>query len=313
MLQLRHLRYFVNIVDAGSFSRAAATIHVAQPALSLQMQELEEHLAVSLLQRHPRGVRPTPAGEVLYREAIAILKQMDELPSIVRSMEGEPEGSVTIGMASTLAATFAGPFIQACRAMLPKVVLRLSVAGSETIKAGIEGFGTEVAFVFEDELVARLSRRPMYRQRLFYIAKADAGDTSTTIQLVQLATRPMILPGLPNVTRSVFERALAQHGLAVRPVTEADQLSSTITAVRQGLGGSLLAMGTYPPDVPPGELCMPKPIEPPIFMFASVIWSNEVPLSRAGEAVRLAMIEFIEKTVAKGPVLGIEPLARQQL
>lgn len=311
MLQLRHLRYFVSIVDAGSFSRAAASIHVAQPALSQQMQELEEHLAVSLLQRHPRGVRTTPAGDVLYREAIAILKRMDELPSIVRSMEGEPEGSVTIGMASTLAATFAGPFIQACRAALPKVILKLSVAGSETIKAGIEGFGTEVAFVFEDELVARFSRRPTFLQRLFYIAKAEPNDGSTTISLSELATRPMILPGLPNVTRSVFERALAQHGLATRPVTEADQLSSTITAVRQGLGGSLLAMGTYPPDVPPGELCMPKPIEPPIFMTASVIWSNEVPLSKAGEAVRIAMIEFIDRMLANGPVPGIELLPRQ--
>ena len=308
MLQLRHLRYFVNIVDAGSFSRAAATIHVAQPALSQQMQELEEHLAVSLLQRHPRGVRPTPAGEVLYREAIAILKRVDELPGIVRSMGGEPEGSVTIGMASTLAATLAGPFVQACRAMLPKVILKLSVAGSETIKAGIEGFGTEVAFVFEDELVARYARRPMFRQRLFYIAKAEANDSTTTIQLSELAMRPMILPGLPNVTRSVFERALAQNGLTARPVAEADQLSSTITAVRQGLGGSLLAMGTYPPDVPPGELCVPKPIEPPIFMTASVLWSNEVPLSKAGEAVRLAMIEFIEQRVGKAPVPGIEPL-----
>lgn len=309
-MQLRHLRYFVNIVDAGSFSRAAATIHVAQPALSQQMQELEEHLGVSLLQRHPRGIRPTPAGEILYREAIAILKRMEELPSIVRSMEGEPEGSVSIGMASTLASTFAGPFIQACRAILPKVILKVSVAGSETIKSRLEGYDVEIAFVFENELVARYSRRAMFRQRLFYIARTDATDTEKTIHLSQLATLPMVLPGLPNVTREVFERAMAQNGLSARPVTEADQLSSTITAVRQGLGGSLLAMGTYPPDVPPGELCIPKPIEPPIFMTSSVIWSNEVPLTKAGEAVRLALIDFIQEKVAETAIPGIEPISR---
>jgi hypothetical protein len=55
-LQLRHLRYFVKIVEAGSFSRAAATIHVAQPALSQQIAELEEELGVALLQRHARGI-----------------------------------------------------------------------------------------------------------------------------------------------------------------------------------------------------------------------------------------------------------------
>src|SRR5271156_3834684 len=61
-MQLRHLRYFVKIVEAGSFSRAAATIFVAQPALSQQIAELEEQMGVSLLKRSARGVRPTAAG-----------------------------------------------------------------------------------------------------------------------------------------------------------------------------------------------------------------------------------------------------------
>ena len=66
MIQLRHLRYFVGIVDAGSLSRAATTLYVAQPALSQQMAELEQALGVALLHRSARGVRPTPAGDVLY-------------------------------------------------------------------------------------------------------------------------------------------------------------------------------------------------------------------------------------------------------
>jgi len=61
MMQYRHLHYFVSVVDAGSFSRAASTIHVAQPALSQQIAQLEEQLGVSLLLRSARGVRPTAA------------------------------------------------------------------------------------------------------------------------------------------------------------------------------------------------------------------------------------------------------------
>src|SRR5271154_820602 len=102
-MQLRHLRYFVKIVEAGSFSRAAATIHVAQPALSQQMAELEERLGVILLHRSARGVRPTAAGDVLYREACSILRQMEKLPGIVRSTSGEAVGAVSLGMSSTLA------------------------------------------------------------------------------------------------------------------------------------------------------------------------------------------------------------------
>src|SRR5271170_7896455 len=115
-MQLRHLRYFVRIVEAGSFSRAAATIHVAQPALSQQIAELEEELGVILLHRSERGVRPTEAGETLYREAAVILQLMEQLPGKVRSTGGETEGAVNLGMTSTLAAFISGPFMEACRA-----------------------------------------------------------------------------------------------------------------------------------------------------------------------------------------------------
>ena len=74
MTKLRHLRYFVGIVDAGSLSRAAQTLFVAQPTLSQQMTELEDDLGVPLLLRSVRGVKPTPAGEALYREASRILQ-----------------------------------------------------------------------------------------------------------------------------------------------------------------------------------------------------------------------------------------------
>lgn len=79
-VKLRHLHYFVSVVDSRSFSHAAATIHLAQPALSRQILELEEIIGAALLHRTPRGVRATPAGEVLYSEASAILRQMHRLP-----------------------------------------------------------------------------------------------------------------------------------------------------------------------------------------------------------------------------------------
>ena len=83
-MKLRQLRYFVTIVDAGSFSRAAQVAHVAQPALSQQIADLEDQLGVSLLQRSARGVNATAAGERLYVEASAILRRVERLPEVVR-------------------------------------------------------------------------------------------------------------------------------------------------------------------------------------------------------------------------------------
>ena len=162
-MQFRHLRYFVSIVDAGSFSRAAATIHVAQPALSQQIAELEARLGVPLLHRGPRGVRTTTAGDALYREATAIIRRIEELPAIVQATEGELAGTVSIGMSTTLAATLANPLVELCRGSWPKVGLRFAAGDSALVRARIEAGALDMGLVFEDEAGAGLetpSRSP---------------------------------------------------------------------------------------------------------------------------------------------------------
>jgi LysR family nitrogen assimilation transcriptional regulator len=149
-IQLRHLRYFVCIVDAGDLSRAATTLFVAQPALSQQMAELEQDLGLALLQRSARGVRPTPAGEVLYREAMAILRHVEKLPDIVHDSGGEVAGSVSLGTSSTVASFLAEPFIEACRAALPRVSLSLVTEDSMTLKSRLAAHILDLAVVFEE-------------------------------------------------------------------------------------------------------------------------------------------------------------------
>src|ERR1700735_267845 len=114
-MQFAQLRYFVKIVDAGSFSRAASVVHVAQPALSQQVAELEERLGVMLLQRSARGVRPTAAGEILYNEASAILHQLDQLPNAIGPSSGEAEGNVSLGFISSLTSKLVGGVLEECR------------------------------------------------------------------------------------------------------------------------------------------------------------------------------------------------------
>src|SRR5580658_8095401 len=123
-MQYRQLRYYVKIVEAGSFSRAAALIHVAQPALSLQISELEDYLGVSLLQRSVRGVRPTVAGELFYREATAVLKHLEQIPGVVRSSKGVAQGVVALGLTSLLGADLVGKFVESCHEALQNVSLK---------------------------------------------------------------------------------------------------------------------------------------------------------------------------------------------
>lgn len=225
----------MKIVEAGSFSRAASTIHVAQPALSQQIAELELKLGTSLLQRSARGVRATAAGEVLYREASAILRLVEQLPGIIRSSGGETDGAVSLGMSSTLAATLGGAFFETCKAALPKVTLKLAVIDSESIKAKIEANTLDLAMVFEDELISAFSRKPLFRQRLYLIRREPPPGKASSISFDKLAKLPLILPSLPNVVRSLLDRSSAA-GILPDIVAEADVLSGLISALKHGHG-----------------------------------------------------------------------------
>src|SRR5262249_37379033 len=89
-MDLRQLRYFVGIVEHGSFSKAAAHLNVAQPALSQHVRHMEQELGVELLHRGTHGVMPTEAGDRLIRHARTILAEFAELQDSVRSCEGSP-------------------------------------------------------------------------------------------------------------------------------------------------------------------------------------------------------------------------------
>src|SRR6201990_1207859 len=127
-MRFRQLRYFCKIVECKSFSRAASTIHIAQPALSQQIHELEAVMGVELRNRTPRGVRTSEAGEALYREATALLRQLDRIPALIRSSGGVVEGSVSLGYATGCGPRVMTPILEACKKALPKVTLQL-IAG----------------------------------------------------------------------------------------------------------------------------------------------------------------------------------------
>jgi LysR family transcriptional regulator, nitrogen assimilation regulatory protein len=304
MMQYRHLHYFVSVVEAGSFSRAASTIHVAQPALSQQIAQLEEQLGVSLLLRSARGVRPTAAGDVLYREASSILKRLQQLPGIVRSGTGIAKGTVRLGMSSTFVTTAPAAFMEQCKASLPNVVLRMAVSDSPTIKRRVTAHELDLGLVLEDELAPTFARLPLFKQRLFLI-RHHAASKGKPVQLADLASLPLILPPSPNMTRTALDRAFAKAKLTPNVVMEADVVANIIAAVRAEVGGSVLPKGDLS-DMSGDDLGEPEAIEPAVYLTCSIISSGNFPLADAAEAVRDLLNPFVEDTLRQTQAPGVE-------
>lgn len=108
-MDLRALRYFIAVLEAGSLSRAAHSLYVAQPALTAQIKKLEGELGAQLLERSHAGVTPTPAGAQLYEDARRLLSDADAMRERIQRLPQGPEGSVTIALPFLLTSLLAGP------------------------------------------------------------------------------------------------------------------------------------------------------------------------------------------------------------
>jgi LysR family nitrogen assimilation transcriptional regulator len=307
-VQLRHLRYFTRIVEAGSFSRAASVVHIAQPALSQQIAELELDLGVTLLHRSARGVRPTPAGDILYHEAVSILGRMNQLAELVRASGPEIEGAVNVGTSSTLAPALLGPFFEACRAALPKVILRCFTEGGAALKARLEAHTLHLACAFEDDFSPPFARRPLFRQSCYLIRNTPLPGNPATVSLRDLTTLPLVLPAAPNMVRSKLDRIFAEAGLAVQVAAEGDVMSSVLSAVQAGIGGAILPKCDFA-DVPGCGNVFATLIEPKIQVTASVLWLAGEAMTPATTAVRDLLTGFVEKQCLASLAPGAERIA----
>jgi LysR family nitrogen assimilation transcriptional regulator len=305
-MQFRQLRYFVKIVEAGSLSRAASVVHVAQPALSQQVAELEERLGVALLQRSARGVRPTAAGEIFYKEASAILRQLDLLPTVVRSDTHKPEGTVNLGFISSLAPVLVG-FLDECREAFPKVIIRVSDGDSLGLEDKIASSLVDLAILHEVAFTTALTRKPLYRQKLFVVSREPMTTDGGPISLQRIAELPFVLPGKAKGRRALIERVFAEAKLKPNVVLEADTLVSEMWSVRNGVGCTILPVGDLS-NFGPHAFAKPTLIEPPIYFTCSIAHSADFPLTAAGEAVRDALSMFIERRLSEASIVGAERL-----
>src|SRR4026209_2437704 len=132
-MEFRHLRYFQAVAEELSFSRAARRLHVAQPALSRAIKQLESTLGANVLERTRHNVRLTPAGAVLLRETALLLEHSDELVHRVRRTAAGEEGELRLGYIGPPTQPFLGQLLHEYRKRYPLVSIHLDERTPERV------------------------------------------------------------------------------------------------------------------------------------------------------------------------------------
>ncbi|HUI12467.1 MAG TPA: LysR substrate-binding domain-containing protein [Xanthobacteraceae bacterium] len=237
-MDLRQLRYFVGIVQAGSLSRAADQLRVAQSAISHHLASLESELDRQLVTRGPKGIQLTEAGGVLYRHAQAILRHLDVAKQDAMTALTVPSGRVTIGIPGVLAPLLSYELFMRVRTEYPQILLHVSDANSWLLRERLVNGRLDIAVLYADQSVRGLAVEPLASEELFYIT-ADP-DTSP-ICIADAARRPLLLPGPGSVCRRVAEEAFKRHGLTVTSIGEINTLGTLRRAITSGVGNAILS------------------------------------------------------------------------
>ena len=124
-MELRHLRYFLAVGEALNFTKAASQLRVAQPALSRQVQDLEEEIGVDLMKRSPRGVTLTAEGKIFLDEVRELLKRADESVEKVRALARGEYGELHVGYAPSPTVEILPPALAAFQKAVPRVKVLL--------------------------------------------------------------------------------------------------------------------------------------------------------------------------------------------
>ncbi|WP_284416791.1 MULTISPECIES: LysR substrate-binding domain-containing protein [unclassified Bradyrhizobium] len=244
-MDLRQLRYFAQIVESGSLSKASRCLFVAQPALSQQIAKLEEEVGRPLLQRSSRGVIPTENGLALYHHARFMLRQLDHALSIARQDSAGVSGMVSVGLPATTVLAIGLPLTKCIRAKYPGILLNVVEGMSGHIAHMMRLGQLDLAILFNNDVSSKLDAIPLLDEELFVLLPADSSlvpQHRCSITVAEVAKLPLILPtgthGLRRRVAAEFER----RNITPNVVAEIDSLSLVMSCVGEGIGVTIKPM-----------------------------------------------------------------------
>jgi LysR family tcuABC transcriptional regulator len=244
-MDMRQLRYFVQIVESGSLAAASRQLFIAQPALSQQMARLEDEVGRPLLLRSSRGVTPTENGEALYHHAKFMLRQLEQAVAVARQDGTALTGRVALGLAPTTVAQLGLPLMRHLRERQPGIVLNIVEGLSGHLEHMARLGQLDLAVLFSPTSASELTVQPLLEEELFVIVPASSKlvpAERNALTLREIAALPLILPspghGLRRRIGIEFERA----GVPVEAVAEVDSLPLLMHCLADGLGATIKPM-----------------------------------------------------------------------
>jgi LysR family nitrogen assimilation transcriptional regulator len=274
-MELKELRNFMRVARAGSVSRAAQELRLAQPALSRQIKKLEDELGVTLFARHGRGVRLSAAGSLLLERAEAITHLVHQTAEEIREDRSPESGRITLGVPPAAGKLIIPPFVERFRKAWPNTTLHMREGVTSSLQEWLMEKRIDVALLHNPPHLAALEISPVLSERMLVIGPPPhlIKDKKHPAQfrVGDLAELPLILPNVAHNNRRLVEHFALEHGVRLRIKIEADSVVFAKALVEKGLGYTILTFAAVQDDVERKKLTAYPIVRPTLSTQVSIV------------------------------------------
>jgi DNA-binding transcriptional LysR family regulator len=239
------LKVFCTVAETKSFSRTSEIIHLTQPAVSLQIQALEEIYETKLFDRSSSSVTLTPAGEVLYKYAKEILVLYASAEKVIGKLIGLVKGSITIGACSNIGNYLLPSVITNFKKTHPNIRIHLLVSNTKRVVEMLNSGYIDLGLVEGEAVKQKMNVKKLISDELLLIVSPNhPWAKKKEVSISDLTKEPFIFREAGSGTRQMIERFLARHGITPQDMKISIVLGSTEAikdAVENGLGVSIIS------------------------------------------------------------------------
>lgn len=300
-MDLKQLKTFIRVAEAGSLSKASDRLRLAQPALSRQVKLLEASVGAALFSRHGRGMDLTEAGRELLARVAGIVHQLETSIDEVRTLKSVPTGAVALGLMPTVSDLLAARIAIRVAAELPSVSLRI-----------VEGYaGNLIDWLHRGELDATLLYGPssdlhlrvtgLLFEELHLVGPASSGlEARASCNIKSLDKFALVLPSRPHGLRAVVEAAARKARVDLKLKFEADSYRVLKDLVEAGLGYTVLPTSAIRRELAAGTLRSTPFKSPKLQREIILALPSSRTDTRATKAVTEIVLDEIESMIADG-------------
>ena len=254
-MDIRALRYFQAVAECGSYSRGSELLRISQPAISRTIGKLEAELGAAVFRRHGHGVTLTDAGRILLERSQAILRQIEQARTEIRSREAGPSGLISMAVPPGAGQYLAPTLVRRFAESYPNVALKIVAGYSGTIQHWLVRGQVDLACVHELLPQRGFEVVPLVEEEVLLVGPPGAFPSERSfVSTTELAGLPLIMPSRPNASRRLLDEWTARGGLPLDIRVEVDDHAITRALVRQGIGFTLLTRGAVQAEIERGEI-----------------------------------------------------------